>query len=227
MITFALSFLYGKLIFSLREFIISIIYVLTNPAFENYVKIGKTKNLEQRLRSLDNTSVPLPFRCVYAVKVENVDKVEKLLHQTFADHRTRSTREFFEIDPQRVIAALKLTGAKDVTPRGDIAEDNESIEALQKAEGKKRRQYSLLEAGLKIGDLIYYVNDETITAEIISEKQISFEGGATSLSASALILLHRDGYTWKTVNGWDYWSFKNETIAERLRRLLGREDNED
>ncbi len=38
----------------------SIIYVLTNPAFEGYVKIGKTKDLKQRLRSLDNTSMPLP-----------------------------------------------------------------------------------------------------------------------------------------------------------------------
>lgn len=205
----------------------SIVYVLTNPAFENYVKIGKTKNLEQRLRSLDNTSIPLPFRCVYAVRLANVDEVERLLHQTFADHRTRSTREFFEINPQRVIAAMKLTGGEDVTPRGDIAEDAESVKALEKAESKKRRQYTLLEAGLKVGDIVYYVNDETITAEVVSDKQINFEGSATSLSASALSLLHKDGYTWKTVNGWHYWAFKNETIAEHLNRLLEKEENED
>ena len=48
-----------------------IVYVLINPAFENYVKVGKTTNLEQRLRSLDNTSVPLPFRCVFAVEVDD------------------------------------------------------------------------------------------------------------------------------------------------------------
>lgn len=48
-----------------------IVYVLTNAAFDGYVKIGKTTNLEQRLRSLDNTSVPLPFRCVYAVEVDD------------------------------------------------------------------------------------------------------------------------------------------------------------
>lgn len=45
-----------------------IVYVLTNPAFDSYVKIGRTIDLEQRLRQLDNTSVPLPFRCVYAVE---------------------------------------------------------------------------------------------------------------------------------------------------------------
>ena len=58
----------------------AVVYVLTNPAFEGYVKVGRTTNLEQRLRSLDNTSVPLPFRCVFAVEVEDDAQVEKLVH---------------------------------------------------------------------------------------------------------------------------------------------------
>ena len=41
-----------------------------------------------------------------------------------------------------------------------------------------------------------------------------------SLSKSALTLLQRDGYTWRTLNGWQYWMFENETIAERLERIL-------
>ena len=48
---------------------LGVVYVLVNSVFENYVKIGRTTNLERRLRSLDNTSVPLPFRCVFAVEV--------------------------------------------------------------------------------------------------------------------------------------------------------------
>ena len=50
-----------------------IVYVLINPAFEGYVKIGKTTDLVQRLKSLDNTSVPLPFRCVHAVEVDDME----------------------------------------------------------------------------------------------------------------------------------------------------------
>jgi hypothetical protein len=66
---------------------VAIVYVLINPAFDTYVKIGRTINLEQRLRQLDNTSVPLPFRCVYAVEVDDEVEVERLVHQAFADHR--------------------------------------------------------------------------------------------------------------------------------------------
>ena len=53
-----------------------IVYCLTNPSMDNYVKIGETTNLTQRLKSLDTTGVPLPFECVYAIEVE--DYKEKL-----------------------------------------------------------------------------------------------------------------------------------------------------
>ena len=80
-----------------------VVYVLVNSAFENYVKIGRTTNLERRLRSLDNTSVPLPFRCVFAVEVDDENEVERLLHQAFADNRTKTTREFFQLEDWHVI----------------------------------------------------------------------------------------------------------------------------
>lgn len=198
----------------------AIVYILTNPAFDGYIKIGKTSNLEQRLRSLDNTSVPLPFRCVFAVEVEDDASAERLMHQAFADYRPRKAREFFKINPQRAIAALKLTGGQDVTPRGDIAEDEEGVQALDKATRHARKIHSFLELGLKIGDQLNYVNNDKITATVISGRKILFEDEETSLSRSALNLLHREGYTWKTVNGWQYWAFEGETVSERLERIL-------
>lgn len=195
-----------------------IVYVLVNDAFEDYVKIGKTANLEQRLRNLDNTSVPLPFRCVYAVKVSDMDAIEKLAHNAFADHRTRSNREFFEIDPMRVISTLKMTGGEEVTPKDDIAADEEGIEALNRP--KRRKAFSLYQAGLKDGDELSYSKNEEIKAVVINSKQIMLEGNAESLSSGALKLLNRDGYHWRQANGWVYWTFDGQTIAERLNDKL-------
>ena len=203
-----------------------IVYVLTNPALDGYVKIGRTIDLTQRLRQLDNTSVPLPFRCVYAVDVPNEAEAERLLHQAFADHRTRPNREFFKIDPQRVIAAMKLTGGKDVTPRDDIAEDDTGIEALSKAVSK-RRNYVFDNAGVKVGDVLTYSGDDGITAEVVTPKKILFEGEQMSVSKAALILLHREGYTWKSVNGWQYWGLDGQTLSERLSTHLADADDEE
>ena len=197
-----------------------IVYVLTNLAMDGYVKIGRTDNLEQRLRTLDSTSVPLPFRCLYAVEVDDDAEVEKFLHNTFADSRSRPRREFFEVDVQRVISAMKLTRGKNVTPKDDIAEDDEGLKAIEKVARKPRKIYSLLDADLKAGDILHYANDYAITAEVVGAKKVLFEGSETSLSASALTLLRRDGYTWRTVNGWQFWMFENETVAERLKNNL-------
>lgn len=203
------------------------VYVLVNPAFDNYVKIGRTTNLEQRLRTLNNTSVPLPFRCVYAVEVEDDVNVERLVHNAFADHRTRAGREFFEIDPQRVISALKLTNGQDVTPHKDIADDEEGLIALERAEGR-RRIIGLYDVGLKAGDVLTFANDEQLTATVISNKKIDFEGEAQSISASALKVLNRAGYEWRTVNGWQYWQFDGETLSERRNRIESEQtDDED
>ena len=203
-----------------------IVYVLSNPAFDNYVKVGRTIDLEQRLKQLDNTSVPLPFRCVFAVEVDDEVAVERLVHQAFADVRVRTTREFFEIDAQRVIAALKLTNGIDVTPKADIAEDAESIAALERTVGK-RKTYSFSDAQVDIGDTLTYSKDENITAVVVADRKIEFEGENVSVSKAALTLLHREGYTWKQANGWGYWMKDGETLGERVARfsITAEDDN--
>ena len=43
---------------------IEYVYVLTNPAMPEYVKVGRTNNIERRIKDLSkDTSVPLPFEC--------------------------------------------------------------------------------------------------------------------------------------------------------------------
>ena len=73
----------------------------------NYVKIGKTvQRVEERMRSLDSTRVSLPFECFFAARVEDIDFVERQLHDAFGDQRVRKNREFFETDPARVAVQL-------------------------------------------------------------------------------------------------------------------------
>lgn len=203
----------------------AIVYVLSNPAFDRYVKVGRTSDLEQRLRQLDNTSVPLPFRCEFAIEVDDEVEAERLVHQAFADVRVRSSREFFEIEPQRVIAALKLTGGKDITPKEDVAEDAEGIEALERTVAK-RRSYSFDDAHVSVGDVLVYTRDESVTATVVADKKIEFEGEVISLSRAALTLLHRDGYKWKQANGWAYWMKDGETMGERVERFAPVEDED-
>ena len=50
------------------------------------IKIGIThRELNQRIKELNNTSVPLPFEIYYAAKVYDAKKIETLIHEIFKE----------------------------------------------------------------------------------------------------------------------------------------------
>lgn len=81
-----------------------IVYVLTNEAMPNIVEIGRTTDsVESRVSSLSGHSgVPLPFECYFAAEVQDCVKLEKTLHQLFAEYRLNPKREFFKVIRKRL-----------------------------------------------------------------------------------------------------------------------------
>lgn len=198
------------------------VYVLTNEAMEGLVKIGRTTtNVEQRIRELDNTSLPLPFQCFYAGEVANSALVEGKLHRIFADKRIRNNREFFRIDPNQVREAIQLAELRDVTPRTDVVVDASDVQALQKAvateERKTRLRFS--ELGMPVGAVLTFAKDPAVTCTVVADGRVEFEGQTLSPSASALLAVRRMGYEWSAVSGSDYWQFEGETLTARRLRL--------
>jgi hypothetical protein len=195
-----------------------IVYVLTNEAMPGYTKIGKTTNLEQRLRVLYRTPVPLPFECFFAAIVADSRFVERQLHEAFGDQRVSPNREFFEIAPERVVAALKLATLQDVTPKKDYVETEGDQQALDSAR-TRRSVFNFEMVKIPPGSLLTFSRDPDITCTVVDNKRVLFEGKQQSLSSSALILLHRLGYQWPTVNGLQFWAYENELLAERRKRM--------
>ena len=190
-----------------------IVYILTNPAFPDYVKIGRTTNLKQRLLSLDSTSLPLPFECYYAAKVDDSKKVEKLLHQSFDKYRVRSNREFFELFPENAKSALQLANGKEVTPDHDIVETSEDQRALNNARKERERfRFSLL--NIAQGTILTFAKDSEITCEVIDDRLIKFRDKEMSLTASALIIIHELGYDWSKISGPAFWQYNGVSLYD-------------
>ena len=197
-----------------------IVYILTNPVFPDLVKIGRTTNLEERVRSLSSqTGVPVPFEVYYSCTVDDSKKVEKHLHDGFGDHRINPRREFFRINPERVLSILKLVEIEDITPNDEFVENEDELVSLNN-EKTRRSSFKFSSVGIKPGSVLNFVRDEGITVTVIDDKNVEFEGNITSLSQSSLVLLNRDfGKDWKTVRGPDYWVYNNETLSELRVRL--------
>jgi hypothetical protein len=201
-----------------------IVYLLTNPTMPDLVKIGRTTDLETRLRSLSTHSgVPVPFECFYACEVRDSVEVERALHEAFGDHRINPKREFFRLNPERVQAILKVMAIKDETPTIEIVEDQVELEALQR-EQSRRSNFRFSNVGIAVGATLSFVKDETITAMVVDDRTIEFEGVNTSTSNAARILLHRMGGTLSAAQGPLYWMYDGETLAERRMRLEAGEE---
>ncbi|MBY0429234.1 MAG: GIY-YIG nuclease family protein [Alphaproteobacteria bacterium] len=194
-----------------------IVYILTNEAMQGYVKLGRTSNLEQRLKSLDTTSVPLPFECFYAARVKDATYVERQLHDAFDDHRVRQNREFFEISPSRIASALKLAELEEVTPKKLYAENIEDEKAIEKAR-ERRSAFNFEMVRIPPNSILTFSRDQSITCTVVDKKKVLFENEITSLSAAAEKLLSRQGYNWPA-QGPLYWIYEGETLEERRKKM--------
>ena len=201
-----------------------IVYILTNPVIPDLVKVGRTTNLEERVRSLSSHSgVPVPFEVYYACVVNDSSKVEKHIHDGFGDHRVNPRREFFRINPERVLSILKLVEIENVTPSSDYVEDQEEQQSLNKERGR-RSSFNFSSVGIPPGATLQFVRDESVTVTVVDDRSVEFEGEVTSLSQSSATLLNRDyGWNASSVQGPRYWVYENETLSERRSRL---ENNE-
>ncbi len=195
-----------------------IIYIISNPAMPGLVKIGKTIDLESRLKSLYSSGVPLPFRCIFAKKVSNYHFVEREIHNLLAPHRENTNREFFRIAEDQVVSSLRIVEGEDVTPKSDDFEDKEDEVAFQKTTRIGQR-FNFDMVNIRMGSILHFSRDENITCKVISSTRVEFEGNNHSLSSAGLIAINRMGYSWKSMPGPLNWKYDGEVLDSRRIRL--------
>ena len=198
-----------------------IIYVLSNPAMPDYIKVGKTTNLEKRLKDLYNTSVPLPFICERASEVDDMDLVEQKIHSAFGDSRINTKREFFELSADRIIDILELVEVQNVTPNF-IAENEQEAKEVEKAITRSSR-FNFKMLGINIGDELIFKKASPdgmpYTATVTENNKVIFRDEVMTASQSARIIIEELGYNWSTISGTDYWMYEDEILYARRKRM--------
>lgn len=184
-----------------------VIYILTNPSFPQYVKIGYTSTLQRRLRELNRSEArPFAFRAyaIYEVEHKLTDiALHELLDQLNPDLRTIETfdgktriREFFEMSAEDAYSILeavaRISGTEHrlhrVTPTGTQSADQTKAEEDRREAGEKenrRSRFRFSMIGLKPGDVVCYKDDTSKKAIVVDDTHIEYEGITTSLSRLA------------------------------------------
>ena len=139
-----------------------VIYILTNPSFPEYVKIGYADNVEARVRQLNNSeAVPFSFH-IYATFDVTERLTDKKLHN-FIDTlnpelRSKEkvgdkirVREFYHIKPEEIYSAFEsmadVTGTSDrlhlwKETKEEIEEEKEALSLSKNRHHFKNIQFN-------------------------------------------------------------------------------------
>jgi hypothetical protein len=200
------------------------VYVLTNPSFrDDWVKIGKSKRLpEVRGRELYNTAVPLPYEIYATLLTEKYNEAERMIHRSIdriSDLRINKNREFFNIAPEsayEILADIKeLLGDEAIIElKGDNVEVSKEIKSGSKR--KVSQRFDFYSRGLKNGDLISFIGDDSISAIVTDERHVLFENDQWLLSPLVRELFTRMGNVNSSgaYQGPAYFTFKGIKLTD-------------
>lgn len=209
-----------------------VIYILTNPSFPDYVKIGYAHNIETRLKQLNRSeTIPFAFR-VYAVyKVDSAltDKeLHKLIDKLNPDLRTienfdgkERVKEFYAMSAEDAYSLLeciaKISGTLDrlqrLTPEGHEILDEQIANEVR--ETARRGPFRFSECNIPVGSEITFIEDKTVKATVVDDRHIEYEGETTSVSALAQKL---KGFE-HPVQGTLWFTYQGERLTDLRDRL--------
>jgi hypothetical protein len=192
------------------------IYILTNNSMPNLIKIGYTKrdDLNIRVKELYTTGVPLPFNIYYACLVEDSQKTEDILHELFIENRINKKREFFELDPEKVITALSLLNPINITPDEKDYLTTEEIKDIEKT--KKQKNFTFSEVDIQKGTILNFARDPNITCTVHSNNTVIYNNEILTLTEAAR---KTNLIPYKELQGPKFWMYENETLTNRRKKF--------
>ena len=202
------------------------VYILTNESFrEDWVKIGKTTDMAKRLKSLNTTALPLPFKVYATIKTCKYEELEKIIHKQIdrlTDLRINQSREFFNVHPAQALdifldQATALEDAEVVKyengkPRQMYPIQEKSKEVQDKKPQRPPFDFSMV--GLNVGDKVIF-DALNLEVKVAGKNKVEYEGRLWSLSAFCGTYLpenmrnHSDAY-----QGPKYFSYQGKTLWE-------------
>lgn len=118
------------------------VYILTNPSFrEDWVKIGKSsRSVEDRIKELDTTAIPLPFEIYATLSTLKFDVAERHVHHMIdrlTSLRIRRNREFFNIKPEQALDIFKDVADLLDDAVIEIYQDGKVVDTIAKEQPKE------------------------------------------------------------------------------------------
>ena len=214
------------------------IYILTNPSFKEYVKIGYADDVQRRLKQLNRSDcIPFAFRVYATYEVDSrlsdmkihsiIDKLNPNLRSIETFEGKERKREFYAMSPEDAYSILEAIAEingrqyklKKIEPTQDEKEAENEAEEIEEEHREIKAPFRFSMCNIQPGAEIEFwknsIEASGIICKVIDDKQVEYNGKNWSLSALATKL---SGSKYG-VAGPRYFKYKGEwlnTIRERL-----------
>lgn len=214
------------------------IYILTNPSFPQYVKIGYADDVKSRLTQLNRSEcLPFAFR-VYAtyevsarltdMKIHDViDKLNTNLRSIDNVDGKKRVREFYAMSKEDAYSLLEAIAEingleKNLKLWSQTAKEKaeeEVAEAVEEERNERAATFNFAMCQIAIGEQVEFCcpsnahNGELFT--VVDSRHVSYNGESWSMTALAKELLNQ---RW-ALAGPKYFKYKGEWLNDIRERL--------
>ena len=187
------------------------IYILTNPSFPEYVKIGYADDVNQRLAQLNRSEcVPFAFRVYATYEVDSrlsdtrihaiIDKLNPNLRAIDTFGGKKRVREFYAMSPEDAYGILEaiadIHGFHDRLVKyqrtAEEIEEDQTAEEIEDEHKERQAPFRFSMCGIHKGDIIEYSNlgsqNDGTPCEVVGDREVRYNDQTWSLSALAQLL---------------------------------------
>ena len=217
------------------------IYILTNPSFPQYVKIGYADNVDSRLKQLNNSEcIPFAFRIYATYEVEErltdlklhalIDQLNPNLRSIDNVNGKKRIREFYAMSPEQAYSILEtiavLGGRKDrlhlYDPSTEEKQNEDLAQEIVEESIERLSPFAFSKCEIPVGATISFIHQGNANSgaqcTVVDDKTVEYQGRRLSLSALATELT---GSKWG-VAGPRYFKYNDVWLNELRAEKEGR-----
>ena len=178
-----------------KESLKGYIYILTNPSFPDYVKIGYADNVDNRLQQLNNSEcTPFAFRVYATYEVDSrlsdlkihsiIDKLNSDLRSIDNFNGKKRVREFYAMSAEDAYSLLEAIAEihnftnrlKKWEPNSIERKAEEIAEEIQLEKKARHSNHTFDDWQIPNNAELEYANDTTIKCRVVNRRKIEFNG---------------------------------------------------
>ena len=181
-----------------------VIYILTNPSFKEYVKIGYADDIEKRLQQLNRSEcIPFAFRVYATYEVDSrlsdlkihsiIDKLNPNLRSIDNFNGQKRVREFYAMSPEDAYSILEAIAEihnrtdklKLVEPDAEAQNDESIAEEIQTETRIRGANFTFSEWEIPVGAVLEYYKNPDIKCTVVDDRKVEYEGEIMFLTSVA------------------------------------------